>query len=59
MVGILTNDIEEKKISFTFEKREDTTFFVSLARTLGLIFSKVPHGGILVFVPSYTVLKKI
>lgn len=34
MVGILTHDVNEQKLSFTFDKREDANFFVSFAKTL-------------------------
>ncbi len=59
MVGILENDIENQKISFSYDKREDSNFFINFAKTLSQIFKSVPQGGILVFLPSYTVLKKI
>jgi regulator of telomere elongation helicase 1 len=59
MVGILTTDIEEQKLSFTFGNREEDQFYITFANTLERIFTKVPKGGILVFVPSYGVLKKI
>ena len=58
LVGVLTNDCEDNKILFSFDKREDNNFFVAFAKTLHRVFARV-HGGILVFLPSYTVLKKI
>lgn len=59
MVSILENDIENQKICFSYEKREDSNFFINFAKTLSRIFQTIPKGGILVFLPSYTVLKKI
>eukprot|EP00347_Sterkiella_histriomuscorum_P016981 403351116 len=59
MVSILTHDIDNKQIQFSFEKREDLNFYLVFARTLARIFAKVHQGGILVFLPSYTVLKKL
>lgn len=59
MVGIMTTDLANQKISFSFDKRDDSDFFISFAKTLARIFLNVPQGGILVFLPSYTVLKKV
>jgi Rad3-related DNA helicase len=59
MVGLVENDIDNNKICFSFDKREDTGFFIAFAKTLSRVFQAVPQGGILVFLPSYTVLKKI
>lgn len=59
MVSVLTHDLDDKPITFAYNNREDTNFFLSFARTLQRIFSKINRGGILVFLPSYTVLKKV
>ena len=59
MIGVLTNDIDDQKIVFSFDKRDDSAFYLTFARSLQRIFSKVPKGGILVFLPSYSVLKKV
>ncbi len=34
LVGVVTSDLENRKLSFTFDKREDTDFFVSFAKSL-------------------------
>ena len=59
LVGIVTSDLDNKKLTFSYDKREDADFFVSFAKSLQRIFQAVPKGGILVFLPSYTVLKKL
>ncbi|CDW74129.1 regulator of telomere elongation helicase 1 homolog [Stylonychia lemnae] len=53
------NDLDDNKITFSFDKRDDQNFFLAFAKTLSRIFTKVQQGGILVFLPSYTVLKKV
>jgi fanconi anemia group J protein len=42
MVGILENDIENQKICFSYEKREDSNFFINFAKTLSRIFQTIP-----------------
>lgn len=59
MVGILTTDHEDQKFPFTFDQRDESTFYIRLAKTFGRIFDKVQKGGILVFLPSYVMLKKV
>lgn len=38
LVGVLTNDLEDNKIVFSFDKREDSNFFLVFAKTLHRIF---------------------
>lgn len=58
MVGVVTTDIDGNEISFSYKQREDSSFLISLAKTLNKIFLRI-KGGILVFLPSYAVLKSI
>lgn len=55
MVSILTHDINQKELNFSYKSREDNSFYISVGHTLIRIFRTV-KGGVLVFVPSYTVL---
>ena len=50
--------MEGKNINFSYKTREDIVFYITFAKTLMRIFSTI-KGGILVFVPSYTVLNKM
>jgi Rad3-related DNA helicase len=59
MVGLLTKDIDQRPMNFSYKTREDSNFFIGLAHTLLRIFKSIKLGGILIFLPSYVVISKI
>lgn len=50
--------MDGREINFSYKTREDCAFYVSFAKTLMRLFTSI-KGGVLVFVPSYTVLNKM
>jgi hypothetical protein len=38
LVGIVTSDIDNKKLTFSYERRDDQDFYISFAKTLQRIF---------------------
>lgn len=58
LVSVLTHDLQGKEINFSYKSREDAGFYVSVAHTLIKLFRQI-KGGVLVFVPAYTVLNKM
>ena len=58
MVGILTHDIAEKEVNFSYKSREDSQFYLNVAHTLIRVFKHI-KGGVLIFVPAYNVLTKM
>jgi regulator of telomere elongation helicase 1 len=58
MCAVLTHDSTGKEINFSYKQREDINFYISLSQSLMRLFQKV-RGGVLIFVPAYSVLNKI
>ncbi len=57
LVAALTCDHESKPVRFGYQSGEEVC--TSLARTLTRLVAKVPQGGVLVFLPSYSMLKRV
>ncbi|EAN79885.1 helicase-like protein [Trypanosoma brucei brucei TREU927] len=58
-LGVLTHTVDATPLHCTYGSLKDPSFISQLVETLAMLVEKVELGGVLVFMPNYTVMKTI
>lgn len=54
----MTRDCDNRELNFSYKSREDAQAMIGFGKTVIRVFKAI-QAGVLIFLPSYTVLNKI